>query len=215
MRIALGLVSLLVVLAIILILFSVYEAPMLKQSKSTRQQAQQIAGRDEDNAPVTDAITLDEMDAAGKMEAAVVTDVLPGSTIQTHYGLQKGDVLLELGQVTIKGNLSSAGEAKDFLLYAYQRNEPVVVMRGNERLTLPIDPRNPMAVAAAQRAAASKSGAPGAATTPPALVVPDAAVDAGAQQPAAPKPAPKKPGGLEGQLEIIRNAGGGQSQEQQ
>ena len=211
MRIALGLVSLLVVLAIVLLLFSVYQAPMLKQSKSTRQQAQQIAGRDEDNAPVTDAIMLDEQDRAGKMEAAVVTSVVPGSTIQTHYGLQNGDVLLVLGQVTIRDNISSAGEAKDFLLYAYQRSEPVVVVRNGVQLTLPIDPRDARGMAAAQRAAAASSGA---APAPAAPGTPDA-VDASAQQPAAPKPAPKKPGGLEGQLDLIRNAGGGQSQDQQ
>jgi hypothetical protein len=212
MRFALGLVSLLVVLAIILLMFSVYEAPMLKQGNSARQQARQLAGRDEDNAPVTASITLDEMDAAGKMEAAVVTDVLAGSTIQTHYGLQKGDVLLELGQVTIKGNLSSADEAKDFLLYAYQRNEPVVVMRGRERLTLPIDPHNPASVAAAARASAASSAAAGA--TPAAPGAADGAAGDAAQSAAAAKPAPKKPGGIEGQLDLIRNAGG-QPQDQQ
>ena len=207
MRMALGLVSLLVVVAIVLLLFSVYQAPMLKQSKSTRQQAQQIAGRDEDNAPVTDAVTLDELDRAGRMEGAVVTSVVPGSTIQTHYGLQNGDVLLELGQVTIKGNISSAGEAKDFLLYAYQRSEPVVVMRGNERLTLPIDPRNPSSVAAAARAAAASGAAPAPTPTEPGTPGTEGSSD-GAQKAAAAKPAPKKPGGLEGQLDLIRNAGG-------
>src|SRR3954447_22221854 len=125
MRMAFGLVSLLVVLAIILLLFSVYEAPMLKQTKSTRQQAQQIAGRDEDNAPVTDAITLDAKDRNGRMEGAVVTDVVAGSAIQVKYGLQKGDVILELGDLTVKEYMSSPGEAKDFLLKACQENKPV------------------------------------------------------------------------------------------
>ena len=201
MRVALGLVSLLVVVAIIMLLFNFYTAPMLKETKSTREQAQQISGRDEDNAPVTHAITLDAQDRAGRMEAAVVTDLTPGSKLETHYGLQKGDVILELGQVTIRGNITSADEAKDFLLHAYQRNEPLVVMRGSDRITLPQE-------APARNAAAN---APGAAPSP--------APSAGGPAPGEPaeqanqgRPAQKKPGGLEGQLDLIRNAGQQQQQ---
>lgn len=192
MRMALGLVSLLVVLGIIMLLFSTYQAPMLKQGKSMRDDAQQLAGRDENNEPVHHAVTLDAQDRAGKMEAAVVTSINAGSALETHYGLQKGDVILELGQVTVKGNIHSADEAKDFLLYAYQRNEPVVVLRGGERLTLPM--------AAPARNATAAAG--------PAAESPSAAVD-GTQTPAPEQPAQKKPaGGLEGQLDLIRNAGG-------
>jgi hypothetical protein len=192
MRMALGLVSLLVVLGIVMLLFNFYQAPMLKQGKTMRDDAQQLAGRDENNEPVHHAVTLDAQDRAGKMEAAVVTGITAGSTLETHYGLQKGDVIVELGQVTVKGNIHSADEAKDFLLYAYQRNEPVVVLRGGERLSLPMP-------APARNAAA---------TAGPSAESPSAAAD-GTQPPAQEQPAPKKPaGGLEGQLDLIRNAGG-------
>src|SRR6188768_31926 len=107
MRVAFGLVSLLVVVAIILLVFSMYEAPVLKRGKSAQDDARQIAGRDEDNAPVTDAITLDAKDRNGQMLAAVVTSVTPGSTIEKHYGIQKGDEILVLGQLTVKGNMQS------------------------------------------------------------------------------------------------------------
>jgi hypothetical protein len=203
MRVALGLVSLLVVVAIILLLFNFYQAPMLKKGVSAREEARQIAGRDENNAPVTDAILLDSHDRAGRMEGALVKDILAGSTLQNYYGLQKGDVILEVGQVAIKNNISSPDEAKDFLLYAYQRNEPVVVLRGSERLVLPIGApaRNAAAVAPAGPAA------PGEAATAP---------QPGGEHPqqaAQEKPAQKKPGGLEGQLDLIRNRPGGNEAE--
>ena len=212
MRMALGLVSLLVVIAIILLLFTIYEFPMLKQSKSARQQAQQIAGRDENHAPVTDAVTLDALDRNGRMEAAVVTSIVPGSTLQAHYGLQNGDVILELGQLRIRDQLSSADEAKDFLLDAYQRNQPVVVMRGRERLVLPIDPHDQNMVAAAARASGAAVDPSGA--TPPTTPAPPGAATDG-QKATEARPAAKRPSGLEGQLEIIRNAGGGQAEEPQ
>jgi hypothetical protein len=195
MRAAFGLVSLLVVLGIIMLMFNFYTAPMLKKGKATQDEARQVAGRDENNAPVTDAIVLDAKDRNGQMEAAVVTDVVPGSTIQTHYGLQKGDVILVLGQLTVKGNMSSPEEAKDYLLYAYQRNEPVVILRGGEKLTLPLEP-----------------GAAAAATAPATATADGSAAPTDGQLPAQEKPA-KKPGGLEGQLDLIRNRPGAEQPE--
>lgn len=199
MRMAFGLVSLLVVLGIVMLMFNTYQAPMLKKGKSATDDARQLAGRDEDNAPVTHAVTLDAQDRNGRMEGAVVTSITPGSTLETHYGLMKGDVIVELGQLAVKGNMQSADEAKDFLLYAYQRNEALVVVRGSERLSLPLDP------AVVGGAAASATPAP-TAPAPPAGDGSQAAAqqDAPAQTP----PAPKKPGGLEGQLDLIRNIPG-------
>lgn len=199
MRMALGLVSLLVVLGIIMLLFSIYEAPMLKRGASARQQAQQIAGRDEDNAPVTDAMVLEAQDHNGRMEGAVVKSVVAGSAIETHYGFQAGDVILQLGELTVRDSMNSPGEVKDFLLKAYQENRPVVVMRGFERVTLPLEvpARN-----AAASAAPPTQQAPGLSPAEP-------------EKAAQAKPAPKKPGGLEGQLDLIRKLGEPQNPEPQ
>lgn len=195
MRAAFGLVSLLVVVAIILILFSMYSIPAAKRGKVAQNQARQIAGRDEDNAPVTDAVTLDAQDRNGRMEGAVVTSIVPNSALQQRYGLQNGDVILEMGPLSVKTNMSSASEAKDFLLDAYQKSQPVVVMRGSERLTLPQD--------AARAAARVPAPSPTAAADGP---------QASAQQPTQASPdkgAQKKPaGGLQGQLDLIKNIPG-------
>jgi hypothetical protein len=208
MRVAFGLVSLLVVVAIILLMFSFYQAPMIKKGVSARDEARQLAGRDEDNAPVTDAITLDAQDKGGRMEGAVVTSVVPGSAIEKRYGFKNGDVILELGPLTVRDHMNSPEEARDFLLDAYQKSQPVVVLRGWERLTLPLE-------APARNAAASAAPARAA----PVVAAPEAAPDPSKQtteqpQPTAPeqtaqqKPAQKKPGGLEGQLDLIRNLPG-------
>ena len=220
MRMAFGLVSLLVTLAIILLLFRTYSAPMLKQGKSATEDARQLAGRDENNAPVTDAIKLDSQDRNGQMYGAVVTDVTPGSAIEMKYGLHKGDVIVELGQLAVRGNMSSADEAKDYLLHAYQRSEPLVVMRGKNRLTLPLAPGQQPEPS---EPTADTSTTPGfdpfdpsggsqqaAAPAPAAADAGQASADAQAQPPAdtgkAKQRQPK--GGLEGQLDIIRNIPG-------
>lgn len=193
MRAAFGLVGLLVVVGIIMLLFSTYSLPVAKRGKQAQDQVREIAGRDENNAPVTDAITLDAQDRNGRMEGAVVTDITAGSAIEKKYGLQKGDLIVALGPLTVKDHISSAGEARDFLLDAYQKNQPVIVMRGWERLTLPLDP------AAAAAALSTPTTPPGVQPAPGAT--PDTAA---APQP----PAKQKPGGLEGQLDLIRNIPG-------
>ena len=215
MRMAFGLVSLLVTLAIILLLFRTYQAPVLKTGKSATDDARQIAGRDEDNRPVTDAITLDARDRNGRMEGAVVKTITPGSTLEKFYGFQPGDVILELGPLSVRGNMSSPDEAKDFLLGSYQKGEPVVVMRGPNKLTLPLPPgfvvppapapandattATPDPIDAIASQAAADAADPNAAPAAPA---------AGDGEAPAAKKAPQPKGGLEGQLDIIRNIPG-------
>ena len=66
MRMAFGLVSLLVVIAIILVAFSMYTAPVAKQGKKTQDQARQISGRDEEGKDQRDDphTTAEAIDAA-------------------------------------------------------------------------------------------------------------------------------------------------------
>lgn len=137
MRMALGLVSLLVVIAIMLFVFKFYSAPVLKEGKKTQDKARQIAGRDEDGNNATDSMTLEEQNAGGKMTGVLVTKVAPGGAMEKHFGFLEGDVIVQVGPLTVKDNFTSAGEAKDYLLDAFQRNSNVIVMRGWDRVTLP------------------------------------------------------------------------------
>lgn len=192
MRAALGLVALLVTVAIILLLFKFYTAPMLDQSKTARQQARQIAGRDEEGVAVTNAVILDAVYKDGQMVAATVTDITPGSELQKHYGLQKGDVITDLGPLSIKGHISSPDEARDFLLDAYEKNQPIVVQRGWEQVSLPVDPDlNKTANF----------------VTPPGTAAPATQPSAPQADAAAPKAPAKRPskGAMERQLDLLKN----------
>jgi len=202
MRMAFGLVSLLVTLAIILFIFKYIEAPTIKEGKKAQDTARQMAGRDEEGQRVTDAVTLDSQDRAGKMESVVVSDIRANSALQQRYGLQKGDVILEMGELSVRGYMNSPDEAKDFLLKAYQENRNLVVIRGWDKLTLPMNEN-------VARAAAAKTTTPGGTAQP----APGAQADAtpppaDSQKPAeSPKPRDNR-GALERQLDLIKDIPG-------
>ena len=202
MRMAFGLVSLLVTLGIILMIFKMVEAPVIKEGKKTQDQARQMAGRDEEGERVTNAVTLDQQDVDGKMQSVSVTDITANSALQQRYGLQKGDVILEMGPLSVRGNMSSADEAKDMLQDAYQKNYPLVVLRGWDKLTLPL-PEG--------AASASDAATPTAATSKKPASPSDASADASSTQQKAPQPAPKprdNRGALERQLDLIKDIPG-------
>jgi hypothetical protein len=205
MRMAFGLVSLLVTLAIILFIFKYIEAPVIKEGKKAQDEARQMAGRDEEGERVTNAITLDSQDRNGKMESVIVTDITADSAIQQRYGLEKGDVILEMGPLSVRGNMSSPDEAKDMLQDAYQKNYSLVVIRGWDKLTLPMPAGSAPAPAAPAVAASAKPAAAGAQA--------DAAQASGntkdPQQGAnAPPPKQQPKGALDRQLDLIRNIPG-------
>ena len=203
MRMAFGLVGLLVTLAIILMLFKT-QAPALKAGKKAQDQARQMVGRDEDGNRVTDAVTLDARDRAGKMESVVVSDITPNSAIQQRYGLQKGDVIIQMGDLNVRDNMSSPEEAKDFLLKAYQDNREVVVIRGWDKLTLPMGPG-----AAPAPANANAPTEPAAQPEGAQAQAPETSQDATAAQPAkAPAKARDNRSAMERQLDLIKNIPG-------
>lgn len=204
MRAAFGLVSLLVTLAVMLFIFKYLQAPVIKEGKKAQDQARQITGRDEEGARVTDALTLDAQDRNGKMESVIVTDVKADSAIQKRYGLQTGDVIVQMGELTVRDHMSSPDEAKDFLLKAYQESRDLVVIRGWDKLTLPMPEGVAPPPAAAAASAATKSPAPAA--------QPGSAQASGADKETQPATPPAKQrdnrGALERQLDLIKNIPG-------
>ena len=202
MRMAFGLVSLLVTLAIILFIFKYIQAPTLKEGKKAQDQTRQLVGRDEEGNRVTDAITLDARDRGGKMESVVVTDVVPNSAIQQRFGLQKGDVIVQMGDLSVRDNMSSPDEAKDFLLKTYQDNRELVVLRGWDKLTLPMNEN-------VARAAAAQATTPGTPAQPAPGAQADATPPPGDSQKPAESPKPRdNRGALERQLDLIKDIPG-------
>ncbi len=158
MRIAFGLVGLLVTVAIMVWLFSMYvggTGGVAHQGNLARQQAQQLAGRDDSGMTTAQSITL-VAEPANRATGLLVTGLVAGGPMQTHFGLMRNDLIVEIGT---QGGLQRVRDfndpelAKAMALEAFQRGQPLVVLRGEQRLTLP-------------QASALSTPAPAAAPTP-------------------------------------------------
>jgi hypothetical protein len=139
MRYGLGLLALLVVVAIILVLQAYVTVPTVHKGMEAREQAQQIAGVDESGGRVSDSYDLKtEMDN-GKIRGLRVTRLSSTSPMKTYYDLRVGDVIVEYGAA---GNMmkvreeSDADLAKSMVAEAYQRHQPLLVMRNGQPVKL-------------------------------------------------------------------------------
>jgi len=139
MRMAFGLVSLLIVLAICLLIFRTFEVPALESGHAAQKQAEQLSGRDENGVPAMDSYKAEAHSAGSKIDGITITDILPGGPMQTYYGLQKGDVVTDIGGMNVKTLADPGGYpmAKSLLDEAYQKQQTLVVLRGGSQLTLP------------------------------------------------------------------------------
>ncbi len=139
MRMAFGLVGILGTLIAIVFALSYLlprSQPAINAGRHAQGQAQQIAGRDANNAPATDSITLASEDSNGRMTGVLVTSVVPGGAMEKHFGLKRNDTIVEIGMgggvLQPVNQMSTAGEARDALLTAYEQSQPIAVIR-NEK----------------------------------------------------------------------------------
>jgi hypothetical protein len=92
----------------------------------------------------TDTIKLAQETSSGKLTGLLVTNVTPGGAMEKHYGLKRNDSIVEIamggGALTPVKEMSSIDDAKDALLTAYQNSQPIVVVRDEKRITLPLAP---------------------------------------------------------------------------
>jgi len=140
MRAMFGLVSLLVVMAIIVFLFSVYSVPVAKTGKKAQIEVRQMSGHDEDGTPVGQTITLDGELRNNTLKDLVVTSLVPGGAMERFYGFKVGDKILAIGGTDF-ATLSAGNDvelAKSLLSQeGYQKKAPVTVIRNGQRLELP------------------------------------------------------------------------------
>lgn len=143
MRMAFGLVSVLVTLAIIMILIRDFELPEVEEGHQLQQQMQLVSGRDPNGTPVEKTYTLyADYRSDGRVQDFQVTQVNVDSPIQTVYGVRINDVIL--------GTVDSHGLPHDFAkdnddeetcklsvrdVIAF--GGKIIVQRGSQRLTLP------------------------------------------------------------------------------
>jgi C-terminal processing protease CtpA/Prc len=105
----------------------------LQVQKETQSFGNEISGKDAEGKLVTQSIVFD----AGA-KGIVVQSVTAGGAFATKYGLQAGDVILEIGPLVAKDQAADNHTADAYLRDAYARSEPLVVQRAGQRVTLPI-----------------------------------------------------------------------------
>ena len=135
MRMGFGLVSILVVLAIVLIWFKNTQVPVIERGQEAKKEATQLSGRGPDQLPASQSVKLEPQMKGGQVDSLLVTDVTPGGALDQYFGLQKGDVVVKVGEFDIRGN--PYGEGADVMVFeAAQKNQQIVVLRGGQRVTL-------------------------------------------------------------------------------
>ena len=104
----------------------------LEARKQANEFGNQISGKDVNGEIVTKSIAFQ----AGS-RGIEVSNVTRGGAFDMKYGLQSGDVILEIGPLDAKQQASDNGTADAYLRDAYARGEQLVVNRGVQQLTLP------------------------------------------------------------------------------
>ena len=193
MRMAFGLVSVLVTIGIIILVMSMMldrQTGSIPIALEARKEAQQIAGVGRDGEAATQSAFFEEDTSGGKLRKLTVIKVVPGGAYDTYFGLQVGDEVVEIEQ---SGNMTKLndpgiggdpGMAKAQVSDAYARSQHIVVVRNGQRLTLPLAPGTVIVAAPA-------GAAPTTAPAPPA----NAPADTGTP--------------LSRQLDLLKSAGGG------
>ena len=148
MRVAFGLIGFLVVIGVMVFIIKYAWLPSaqtaLEVKKKVEPQAQQISGHGTDGEDARLSIKLDGETKNGRMAGVLVTAITPGGAFEHYFGLKRGDVIIEIapqgGALMPVSDMSTAAEAKDQLLTAYQNSQQIVVMRNEQKVTLPAAP---------------------------------------------------------------------------
>lgn len=86
-----------------------------------------------------ESISVDAQSAGGKTVALLVERVDPAGPAATYYGLQRGDLITDIGPISVKsgGVITGADDGIDFLMDAYSKRQTLAVLRDEQSITLP------------------------------------------------------------------------------
>ena len=141
----LGLIGLLCVVAIMLYLFAgpgpggaSYAGTLARKSKEAKQEVNQFGGRDATGKPLSQTLTLIPDEAGGSLRGLTVDTIDPKGVAATHFGLEAGDVITQIGSHEVGGFIiGSIESARDFLDTAFATNQPIQVRRDGQTISLP------------------------------------------------------------------------------
>ena len=144
MRAGFGLVGLLITIGVIVWLMNTtltHDKAAMESGRKATETVNQISGRSQDGSMrFSESLEIDIIRTGGKVNNILVVDLKEGGPADTFYGLKKDDCIIELGPLSVRDQITSKEEARDFLSDAYQRSQPIVVVRREQKITLPLAP---------------------------------------------------------------------------
>src|SRR5688572_16215212 len=158
MRMAFGLVSVLVVLGIIVFIMKSVEHPAdtVRRLEPVKEDARQLAGQDKSGMKASESITLDPRMRGSKLEGMLVTWLVAQGPMQAYFGLQVNDVIVEIAGMKVGDVSNNDGSLAEAMIWeAYQRRQALTVLRQGYMLVL-----EPGAGQATAAAAAAQTGEP-------------------------------------------------------
>lgn len=137
MRMAFGLVSVLVAIGVVVMIMSNYTLPAAKQAITVKKQAESRFGSNTRDGleEAKASITLDDVLKGGRFDALQVTAVVPGGQMATEFGFMAGDTIVAIGGLPLR-DLNDADIARDQVFEAKMRDQPVTVLRNNAPIEL-------------------------------------------------------------------------------
>ena len=107
MRMAIGLAGILVTMGVIIWIMSQITLPATKQALDVKKQVtpkvEQMAGHTSDGTRAVDTVQVKREERNGRLSAIVVTEVVEGAAMDQHFGLKKGDAIIEIGPLAVIG----------------------------------------------------------------------------------------------------------------
>ena len=139
MKAAFGLVSLLVVCAIVFYVWTNSAKQTIDSSKPAREQAEKFSGRDSEGRPLQETMQLSPFAPNGKLQYIFVDKLDPENPMAKEYGLKVDDSIIEVGPQGVRDPGMDGQMMKALVLEARTRQWDIVVLRNGEKVTLKPD----------------------------------------------------------------------------
>jgi hypothetical protein len=139
MRMAFGLVGVLVALGVLVLLMNMQLDSVqtsVKARDSAKEQINAISGKDAEGVPFSETLKLQPDPEIGKLLGLRVTKVDPANPMAVHYGLIDDDLIVEIGPQRVK-DIGDSELAIPLVMESKARNWDLVVVRGGQEIKLP------------------------------------------------------------------------------
>ena len=137
MRMAFGLVGILVTLGVIIMIMHSYTLPAAQQAIKTKQRVQAQFGSNtpEGMEDAQNSIVLDDSMRGSHFDGLLVKSVTPGGPMATDFGLAAGDIITAIGGMRLRDN-NDPELARAQLFEAKMRRQPLTVTRAGAEIQL-------------------------------------------------------------------------------